>query len=74
MAEGKIKLFDVATSRYELDGNEDGSTVTDLLEEIGIDLSKSKNVTVRVNGEKVELDAVVKPGDDVLITRNISGN
>jgi len=70
----KIKLYDVATSRYELEGSEDGSTVADLLEEVGIDLAKSKAITVYVNGEKAELDTVVKPGDDVLITRNICGN
>lgn len=70
----KIKLYDVATSRYELEGSEDGSTVADLLEEVGIDLSKSKAVIVYVNGEPAGLDAVVKPGDDVLMTRNICNN
>lgn len=65
-------LIDVATTSMQIDQEEE-VTVAVFLEMAGLDLSNSKDVTVRVNGQKVEMTDMVYPEDVVLVTRNIEG-
>jgi|WetSurMetagenome_2_1015567.scaffolds.fasta_scaffold22593_2 sulfur carrier protein ThiS len=69
---GKISLIDVATTNFSKETNEN-MKVSELLDDAGLDLSKSVDVTVRVNFQIADLDTEVGPGDVVLVTRNIDG-
>ena len=71
---GKITLLDVSTQERNVKV-EEAISVRDLLEEAGIDLSKSEDVTLRLLGQpgKLTMDTMVDPGSSILLTRNISG-
>lgn len=68
----KTQLIDVATSTQSVPQPEP-MTVADFLKAAQVDLSKSKEVVVRVNGVRRDMGDMVNPGDVVLLTRNIEG-
>ena len=66
------QLIDVATKTQSVPQSAP-MTVADFLTAAGVDLSKSKEVVVRVNSTRVSMEDMVEPGATVLLTRNIEG-